>query len=134
KYILKENDIILARRGEMGRCGIVSANQAGWLCGSGSFLLRVNGKLDPKYARIFLSSRIAKTYLLKGSVGATMDNLNQAILASLPVPVPPKVEQAKILGSVGETRGYLSELELHGQLRLGYLNVLKQSVLKGVFG
>lgn len=133
KYILKENDIILARRGEMGRCGIISAKQTGWLCGSGSFLLRVNSRLDPKYARVFLSSGTVKKYLLKGSVGATMDNLNQEILAALPVPVPPKSEQVRILDSFAHMKRTIAELESSFKIRLENFSALRASILQKAF-
>lgn len=133
KYILREDDIILARRGEMGRCGIIAAEQAGWLCGSGSFLLRVNGSLHPQYARVFLSSETVKKYLLKSSVGTTMDNLNQSVLAALPVPVPPKDEQIRILLGFREVKTRVSAIELVMQAKLARFEDLRKSVLQKAF-
>ena len=37
RHELREGDIVFGRRGEMGRCGLVTANEAGWLCGTGSY-------------------------------------------------------------------------------------------------
>ena len=39
-YILAEGDVIMGRRGEMGRCGLVSIKEAGWFCGTGSLYFR----------------------------------------------------------------------------------------------
>lgn len=36
QYHLDDGDVILGRRGEMGRCAVINENQAGWLCGTGS--------------------------------------------------------------------------------------------------
>jgi type I restriction enzyme S subunit len=49
RYILQEKDIVLARRGEMGRCAIVEKEQAGWLCGSGSFVVRIKKEVNANY-------------------------------------------------------------------------------------
>lgn len=35
-FMLRAGDIIMARRGEMGRCAIVTDRENGWLCGTGS--------------------------------------------------------------------------------------------------
>lgn len=37
-YILHAGMIVLGRRGEMGRCAVVTEKEDGWLCGTGSFL------------------------------------------------------------------------------------------------
>ncbi|MCK4660930.1 MAG: hypothetical protein KAV82_15525, partial [Phycisphaerae bacterium] len=43
RHILQEGDILFARRGEIGRCGLVSEPEAGWLCGTGGMRVRLNG-------------------------------------------------------------------------------------------
>ena len=35
EYHLKTGDIIMGRRGEMGRCAVVEAKENGWMCGTG---------------------------------------------------------------------------------------------------
>src|SRR5690606_25291776 len=41
-YVLKKGDLVLARRGEVGRCALVTAREDGWPCGTGSFYLRLS--------------------------------------------------------------------------------------------
>lgn len=36
-YIMRTRDIVIGRRGEMGRCALVTDAEDGWLCGTGSF-------------------------------------------------------------------------------------------------
>ena len=38
-YKLSIGDIVIARRGEMGRAAIITEKEQGWLCGTGSFFL-----------------------------------------------------------------------------------------------
>ena len=42
QYHLRLNDVLLGRRGEMGRCALVTKKEVGWLCGTGSLFLRHN--------------------------------------------------------------------------------------------
>ena len=37
-YALKVGDVVIGRRGELGRCALVTEREEGWLCGTGSFL------------------------------------------------------------------------------------------------
>jgi len=39
RHLLKPGDIVFGRRGEMGRAGLVSEREAGWVCGTGSLRL-----------------------------------------------------------------------------------------------
>ena len=43
EFKLKTGDIIIGRRGEMGRCAVVNVDQSGWLCGTGSMIVRPVG-------------------------------------------------------------------------------------------
>ena len=41
EFTVRVDDIIIGRRGEMGRCGVVTSEMSGWLCGTGCFVIRV---------------------------------------------------------------------------------------------
>jgi type I restriction enzyme S subunit len=45
EYCLREGDLVMARRGEMGRSAVVFGNESGWLCGTGSLIVRPNARL-----------------------------------------------------------------------------------------
>jgi type I restriction enzyme S subunit len=130
RYILKENDIVLARRGEMGRCAIVKKQQEGWLCGSGSFILRVGKEVDPNYLVRYLSSDKVKRTLQKGSVGATMDNLNQEILSQVDIPFPPFSEQRAIVKRLDALAKETKRLEEIYEQKSAAVEELKKSILK----
>ncbi|OYW74620.1 MAG: hypothetical protein B7Z37_16845 [Verrucomicrobia bacterium 12-59-8] len=88
-FKLCAGDIVMARRGEMGRCAIVTKGEAGWLCGTGSIVLRMPRATHAPYLAMLIGAPMARTYLSGASVGATMQNLNQSILAKMPLGVPP---------------------------------------------
>lgn len=79
----------MGRRGEMGRCAIVSGQENGWLCGTGSLFLRFDQHLiNPMYLYSLLSGKTIKTYLERESLGATLPNLNKGIVSKIKVPLP----------------------------------------------
>lgn len=40
EYHLKVGDIVMGRRGEMGRCAVITEKENGWVCGTGSLYIR----------------------------------------------------------------------------------------------
>ena len=96
EFQLQRGDVVLGRRGDMGRCAVVGEAEHGWLCGTGSLIVRPGTALDPHYLQRFLSSPSVVSRLEEASVGSTMVNLNQRILLALEVPIPPLAEQKRI--------------------------------------
>ena len=89
-YQLKEGDVLLARRGEMGRCAVVTSKEDGWLCGTGSMFIRpLRDMLAPEYLCALLSSQYMRSKLEKIAIGTTLLNLNAKIVGDLSIPVPP---------------------------------------------
>lgn len=98
RHFLKLGDIVFARRGEIGRCALVHADEVGWLCGTGSLLMRPDTRvLEPAFLVTLFQLKHLKESLTLQSVGSTMDNLNTGILAGTRLPLPPREEQSEIL-------------------------------------
>ena len=95
-FVMKTDDIVIGRRGEMGRCAVVTDIENGWLCGTGSLFIRLTKGMNPYFYSWILSSKRVKDYLSEVSVGTTMQNLNQKILHSVPVPLCISDEQFEI--------------------------------------
>lgn len=110
-FRLKEGDIVMARRGEMGRCAIVTKTEHGWLCGTGSLVLRMPSAIYAPFVALIIGTPEARAYLGGASVGTTMQNLNQGILAKMPVCVPPLAEQKRIVAKVEELMALVDALE-----------------------
>ncbi len=89
EYHLKLGDIILARRGEMGRCSVITENESGWFCGTGSLIIRPyeSGNIS-LYLNKLISSHSIKSQLENACLGAIMPNLNKSIVGSIKIPVP----------------------------------------------
>ena len=101
-YTLYTGMIVIGRRGEMGRCAVVSENENGWICGTGSFFLTPSPSMFSDYIQTIFSTHYAKAYLSGESVGTTMSNLNHKILKKMPVPLPPFAEQKRIVARLEE--------------------------------
>lgn len=101
RHKLELGDIVIARRGEMGRAGLVRENNIGWLCGTGSLRARlIQTVINPDFLLYQFSLKGVAEYLSLQSVGSTMDNLNTSILGRLPVVLPPILEQENIVSEL----------------------------------
>ena len=111
-YRLGAHDLVFSRRGELGRCALVRGRETGWLCGTGTIRVRVEYKdIEPEFLIQSLRVRWVGEYLSLVSVGATMDNLNTAILKGIPIVVPPIQQQRDLLEHIGQqSRNIDSEL------------------------
>ena len=82
------NDIVFARRGELGQCALVSPQEAGWLCGTGSLKARLRpNAINIRFLMFSLSSPLLRGHLCLYSVGSTMDNANTSIIGNIRIPL-----------------------------------------------
>lgn len=95
-YRLKKGDIVMGRRGEMGRCAVVLEHAQDWLCGTGSVVVKSTFAAHPNYLQRFLTAPATVAALIGDSVGSTMINLNQGVLLGLDIPLAPLPEQKRI--------------------------------------
>ncbi len=91
EYHLKKGDIIMGRRGEMGRCALINDKEDGWFCGTGSLFIRLKtpNEIFSFYLNEYLSSDSIKNFLQKESRGVTMANLNKDIVGKIKINIPP---------------------------------------------
>lgn len=86
-YAMKKGDIVVGRRGEIGRCAIV--DDEGFLCGTGSMYIRIKKDYLPMMLQRIISSETIRAKLEHQSVGVTMKNLNAGTISNLEIPMPP---------------------------------------------
>ena len=107
-FTVQDNDIIIGRRGEIGRCGVVTSEMNGWLCGTGSFVIRPKGNCLASFLFLQISSPMVKRRLEDQAVGVTMKNLNQGILSSVQIPLPPLETQQAIVAEIEAEQALVS--------------------------
>ena len=132
-YCLKTNDVIMGRRGEMGRVAAVGENEAGWICGTGSIMLRLKKEFDAKfYAKILSSPRVVH-YLEENATGTTMKNLNEEIVKHIPVPKITRQQQVKIDSMLKASFSVCDSVEKTVDAALQQAESMRQSILKKAF-
>ena len=134
RYVLEQGDIVMGRRGEMGRCALVTTTEAGWLCGSGSFVLKTSADLDQEFLIKVIRSPEARGYLTGGSVGSTMNNLNHRILNNLVIGLPPVAEHRRIVAKVDQLMRQCDALAAGLARAEGQRRALTAAALHGAFG
>ena len=106
RYLVRTGDIVYSRKGDVGRRALIGPREDGWLCGTGCLRVRLgdNG-VDPRYASYYLGHPVVREWIVRHAHGATMPNLNTAILSACPFLIPPVPEQrgiAHVLGTLDD--------------------------------
>lgn len=109
-YRLSPGDVVLARRGEVGRYALVTEAQDGWLCGTGSFFVKLHDSCNREFFGLVLEDPDLRRHLQGESVGSTMVNLNQRILVETSMALPPLPEQSRIVTRITQLRRLCFEL------------------------
>jgi type I restriction enzyme, S subunit len=133
EFKLKVDDIIIARRGVMGRCAVVTKNEANWICGTGSIIISPKESINSAYLQLFLSSKPVIEILEAAAVGSTMVNLNQSILLDIDLYVPPLVEQHTIVARIEAAFGRIAAMEAEAARGLALIERLEQATLAQAF-
>ena len=127
-YQLRPGDVVLGRRGEMGRCAVVE--REGYLCGTGSLLIRTNGQVTADYIQKTISFPAYKRMIEDMAVGQTMQNLNVPIVSKFPIVKPPLDVQKRYYHFVHEIDCEKERIQKSAAL----LETLKRSLMQQYFG
>jgi type I restriction enzyme, S subunit len=132
-FRLDPGDIVLGRRGQMGRCGVVGDRESGWLLGTGSLALKPSTGVASSYLAWAIRSPRSVRTLEGESVGTTMNNLNQQVLLGLLIALPPAAEQARIVLAIEQHYSVIDSLDQAASHERISLARLRQSILKWAF-
>ena len=127
-YQLKTGDVVMGRRGEMGRCAVVS--EEGFLCGTGSILIRTKGDVTADYIQKTISFPSFKKTIEDMAVGQTMPNLNVPIVSTFQIVKPPIEVQNRYYALVEQVDK--SKVEI--QKALNKTQMLFDSLMQEYFG
>lgn len=127
-YHLKVNDVVMGRRGEMGRCAVVYAS--GLLCGTGSLIIRTKGFVTADYLQKILSFPSFKKMIEDMAVGQTMPNLNVSIVSNFQIIKPPLKIQNEYYNFIEKIE--MTKISIKESLEK--LETLKKSLMQEYFG
>jgi len=97
KYLLKKNDLIVARAGTAGVSVLVEKNFNDVIFGSYLIKIRLRDGVCPKFVHYFFQSKLYWRYIAHAQAGSTLKNINLPTLKSLRLLLPPIDEQRKIV-------------------------------------
>ncbi|MDE2981786.1 MAG: restriction endonuclease subunit S, partial [Gemmatimonadota bacterium] len=113
KFRLEKGDVLIARTGgTIGKSFLVQDVPVSAVFAS--YLIRIQGSHEvyDRYLKIFLESPVYWTQLRDGTRGAGQPNVNGQTLGRMAVPVPPLVEQYRIVSRVDELMALCDRLGL----------------------
>ena len=132
-YKLRCNDIVMGRRGEMGRCAAVTEKEDGWICGTGSIMFKLKADFDAVFYAQILSSPDVVHYLEENATGTTMKNLNEEIVKHIPVPYITRQQQTIISQKIDAALSVCDSIEKTVDTALHQAEAMRQSILKQAF-
>lgn len=130
RYALRAGDLVISRKGDIGRAALVTRESDGWLCGSDSIALRLaRSGLLPEFAWHLLRLPEMREQLLAQSLGATMPSLNEPNLLGLRVPLPGRDEQQYMAKKASELVAEQHATTALMMRSLGLLRERKQALI-----
>ena len=127
-YHLLPGDVVLGRRGEIGRCAVVKTD--GLICGTGSMIIRPGQKVRSDYLQRVVSFPSFSHALEANAVGVTMKNLNAKIVGSAEVFLPDLEDQDAFISFVSQ----IDKSRFVAQQQIEKLQMLYDSLAQEYFG
>ncbi|WP_298942724.1 restriction endonuclease subunit S [uncultured Microbacterium sp.] len=111
-FSLQPGDVVLGRRGEMGRAAVVRPNDAPALCGTGTMVLRspLTSQSGGLLARLLRTPRYVSE-LTAAASGVTMLNLSQSAVGGLLIPRPTAQLEAEVGVLDESTSAFIRDLD-----------------------
>lgn len=103
-YRLRAGDVLFTRSGTIGRSAVVPLSSEGWMMSY--HLLRVRPDqllINPQYLYfVFAGCQASQEHTQDSTIGTTRPGINTQILKDVPVPLPPRAEQDRLLAKIEE--------------------------------
>ena len=100
RHRLERGDIVMGRKGDVGRAAVIGPREYGWICGSDSIAIRTDPqRVLPDYLALVMSMGYYRQQLEARSTGAMVANVNESILMDFRVPAVPPERQREIIAA-----------------------------------
>ena len=122
KWQVVAGDVVLMRKGDVGRSALVTSDEAGWVLSSDCISVRsLNHKeLDPAFLQIMLAAPSQQLELLRRAPGTTMPGINEKSLAALLLPQVDLQAQQRVRSEFDQMKGVLGVVD-HDLFEVGEL-------------
>jgi hypothetical protein len=111
---LRANDIVFTIKGSLGKCALVTEDEAGMIASQSFCIIRLKSGSDIKSPQIllrYLLSDLGKLMIENLSSGATVKMLKMKDLQSLIVPVPSIEQQSEIEQNYQDVLGFTEQIK-----------------------
>lgn len=130
-YELKPKDILVVRSNGsarlVGRFLFINELKDKTSFSGFTIRLRVNSKdIDSKFLCHYLKTDIVRNGLMTDSKGSNIKSLNQTLLSSIKIPLPPISEQKKIVSQIEKIETKIAELKA----QISAIPIQKEGILK----
>ena len=132
-YILQQGDIVVARRGELGRCAAIGPGESGWVCGTGCFFIRPGSDIEPRFLAAMLRSDRYRSELEAASIGATMPSISNTTLSELLISIPERHAQQRIVAILDEAFAGIATAKANAEANLQNARAIFEGHLQSVF-
>ena len=130
KFMLKEGDIVFTRVGYVGNTAYVEKKHTGWLFSGQTLRIRLNHPLiNNRFISYFFLTENFKNIASSVVLGSTRDSINTQILKDIPIPIPPRDEQDKIVSIISSLIKQIRCLEFQNKV----LEQITQAIFKSWF-
>ena len=97
RHLLRQNSIVMPRRGDISKRAYIKEDQAGFFCGSGCLqIITPDHLLNARYLYYYLAQDQVVEWLERNAIGTTMLNLSMKIVENIPFCLIPLITQKKI--------------------------------------
>lgn len=133
KYLLQEGDILFARTGATTGKSYLIKDCPEAVFASYLIRLRITRPFDVNYFSMFLDSPLYWSQIMKVRKGSAQPGVNATILATLKVPLPPLLEQKRIVTEVERQISLTSDIDANVEANLSRSDRLRQAILQRAF-
>lgn len=128
---LTERSILVSINGTLGNVAFYNNERV--ILGKSACYFNLLSKIDKDYIKLLITSPHFLEYVLKSATRTTIDNVSLQSMRLLPVPLPPFLEQKRIVEKVDRLIVYCDELENQVKENKGNSEKLMVAVLKESF-
>jgi len=130
KYLLEDGDIVISRAGSVGYSYLIKNPKETVFA---SYLIRFRPLVNDQYLAYFLKSPSYWNSISEKSLGIAIPNVNASKLKQVIIPLPPLIEQHKIVEEIEHRLSVADEVEKVVEQSLKQAERLRQSILKKAF-
>lgn len=104
RYQVRAGDLLCTRTGTVGRVGLASQGQDGWIFGTGFIRIRAkpHSLIEPLFLNFYFTHPAVADWVQRNARGTSIPNISSQVLGTLPVWLPPLPDQRAIAAALNK--------------------------------